>query len=151
MVVPLSMEQYSKSLEIRWSDLDPNFHVLHSKYYDFGAYCRMSFFVENGITPELLNKHHIGLIILREECIFRKEIRFADAISINLFMSKASGDYKRWTLNHEIYKNGDTLAAIITLDGAWMDTLSRKMAIPPQEFGSCFETIPKTADYVFTP
>lgn len=151
MVVPLNMQQYSKSLEIRWSDMDPNFHVLHSKYYDFGAYCRMSFFTENGITPERLQQYHIGPIIFREECIFRKEIRFGDQVSISLFMSKCTRNYGRWTLNHEIRKNGETLAAIITLDGAWMDTLHRKMAIPPPEFGNCFNAIPKVADFVFTP
>ena len=36
--------KYEKNIDIRWADLDPNFHVLHSKYLDFGAYCRMSFF-----------------------------------------------------------------------------------------------------------
>lgn len=37
------MEPYSKKFEIRWADLDPNYHVLHSKYYDFGriAVCRI--------------------------------------------------------------------------------------------------------------
>ncbi|MBI1782589.1 MAG: thioesterase, partial [Sphingobacteriales bacterium] len=44
--------EYSKLVEVRWADLDPNFHVLHSKYYDFGAYIRMSYLTENGITPE---------------------------------------------------------------------------------------------------
>ena len=46
--------RYRKSLDIRWADLDPNFHVLHSKYYDFGAYCRMSFMTENGLDPAFL-------------------------------------------------------------------------------------------------
>ncbi|MBI3718876.1 MAG: hypothetical protein HY252_09835, partial [Sphingobacteriales bacterium] len=49
-----------KLVEVRWADLDPNFHVLHSKYYDFGAYIRMSYLTENGITPEALSQHHIG-------------------------------------------------------------------------------------------
>jgi len=139
------MQQYAKNLDIRWADLDPNFHVLHSKYYDFGAYCRMSFFTEHGITPELLLQHHIGPIILREECVFRKEIRFGETISINLVISKASGGYRRWTFNHEIFKNGDILAATITLDGAWMDTQTRRMAIPPPEFAACFDSIPRSS------
>ena len=47
------MEVYSKKLEVRWADLDPNFHVLHSKYYDFGAYCRLSFFNENAALQSI--------------------------------------------------------------------------------------------------
>lgn len=145
------MQQYSKNLEIRWADLDPNFHVLHSKYYDFGAYCRMSFFTENGITPELLQQHHIGPIILREECFFRKEIRFGDILTINFEISKASGGYRKWTFNHELYKNGDIPVATITLDGAWLDTLTRKMAIPPTEFIACFDAMPRSSGFVLLP
>jgi acyl-CoA thioesterase FadM len=32
---------FSKQLSFRWSDLDPNFHVRHSAYYDFGAQHRI--------------------------------------------------------------------------------------------------------------
>ena len=28
---------YTKPVEIRWSDLDPNFHLRHSVYYDYGV------------------------------------------------------------------------------------------------------------------
>ena len=145
------MQHYTKELEIRWADLDPNFHVLHSKYYDFGAYCRMSFFSENGITVEALQEYHIGPIILREECIFKKEIRFGDTISVSLFLRKLTTGCRRWTLYHELWKNGDILAAQITLDGAWMDTRTRKLAIPPDKFSACFDAIPRTADFTHIP
>jgi acyl-CoA thioester hydrolase len=37
------MASLSKQLSFRWSDLDPNFHVRHSAYYDFGAQHRIEF------------------------------------------------------------------------------------------------------------
>ena len=89
--------EYSKIVEVRWADLDPNFHVLHSKYYDFGAYVRMCYLTENGITPEVLTKYQIGAIIFREECIFRREIKFGDAVKITLMLGKARKDVSRWT------------------------------------------------------
>ena len=55
------MESYSKNLEVRWAELDPDFHVLHSKYYDFGAYCRMSFLTEHGMTSDLM----VGIKLIR--------------------------------------------------------------------------------------
>ena len=64
------MNNFIKNIEVRWSDLDPNFHVLHSKYYDFGAYCRMAFLVENGLSPATMLEHKIGPILFREECVF---------------------------------------------------------------------------------
>ena len=65
---------YVKHVEIRWSDLDPNFHLRHSVYYDFGAYCRVCFLDDNGITAEIMTKHFIGPILFREECLFKREL-----------------------------------------------------------------------------
>ena len=139
--------EYSKLVEIRWADLDPNFHVLHSKYYDFGAYVRMSYLTENGITTEALGKYNIGPIIFREECIFRREIKFKDAVKINLQLAKARNDVSRWTMKHEIILNDHTVAAQITVDGAWMDTQNRKLATPPEAFIESFNSIPKSDDF----
>lgn len=141
------METFSKQLEIRWSDLDPNFHVRHSAYYDFGAYCRICFLNEHGITPVVMLQHHIGPIIFREECIFKKEIKFGDKVTINFKIERVSADYSKWTMKHEIYRNGDTLAAILTVDGAWMDTQARKITAPPELFIKGFEAIPKTDNF----
>ena len=141
------MKQFTAKLEIRWADLDPNFHVLHSKYYDFGAYCRMAFLVENGLTPQVMHEHHIGPILFREECFFKKELNFGDEITINLKLSKTTSNYSRWTMEHEIYKNVDILSATINIDGAWMDTQKRKLAAPPSIVTGIFDTMPKTENF----
>ena len=138
---------YSKKIEIRWSDLDPNFHLRHSVYYDMGAYARISFLHETGITPQVMTQHHIGPIIFREECLFKKEIKFGDEITINLQLDKLSTNSSKWTMKHEIWKNGDTLAALLTIDGAWMDTQLRKITTPPEIFIKGFELIPKTKSF----
>lgn len=141
------MESFEVKLEIRWSDLDPNFHVLHSKYYDFGAFCRMAFLVKNGLTPELMQQYHIGPILFREECFFKKEIKFGDDISINLKLSKMTSDFTRWSMEHELWKNDHILAASINIDAAWMDTQQRKLAAPPPVIKKIFDSIPKSANF----
>jgi acyl-CoA thioester hydrolase len=141
------MNTFQKTIEIRWADLDPNFHVLHSKYYDFGATCRMAFMVENGLTPAVFMKHHFGPIIFREECIFKKEITFGDSVTVSFKVEKVTADFGRWTLICEIYKNEKTLAAIVTVDGAWMDTVARKLTTVPSEFAHIFDKAPKTDNF----
>lgn len=136
------MIDYFKQIEIRWSDLDPNFHLRHSAYYDFGAYCRISFMNEHGLTPQVMMHNHIGPVIFREECVFKKEIKFGDAVKINLTMEKATQDFSRWTMVHEVWKN-DVLSAVITVDGAWMDTVKRKLTVPPDTFKGIFAIITK--------
>ena len=141
------MNNFQKSIEIRWSDLDPNFHVVHSKYYDFGAYCRMAFLVENGLTPAFMQDQNIGPILFREECVFKREILFGDIVTVNVKLDKVTADFGRWTMVHEIYKNDEILAAVITADGAWLNTSLRKLTLPPQVVISLFESAPKTATF----
>jgi acyl-CoA thioester hydrolase len=143
------MESYRRSLEIRWADLDPNFHVLHSKYYDMGAYVRMCFLTEHGVTPKAIHEFKVGPILLREECVFRREVHFGDAVSIDLALLKARHDMSRWSIRHQIYKGEDTLAAVITVDGTWIDLQRRKIAAPPESFRDSFEEMPKAEGFVW--
>lgn len=135
------MTEYFKQIEIRRSDLDPNFHLRHYAYYDFGAYSRISFMNEHGITPQVLAHEHIGPIIFREECVFKEEIKLGDQVKINLKLEKVKDDFSRWTMVHQIWKNEDTLSAVITVDGAWMDTDNRKLITPPKLFKEIFSVI----------
>ena len=138
------MNAYIKTPEIRWSDLDANYHLRHSVYYDWAAYCRISFLNENGISPLWLMQHNIGPIIFREEAIFKREIIFTDTIEINMQLLQCRKDMSRWTIVHEIIKNAETLAATVTVDGAWLDTRLRKLAAPPLQIFEIFDKVPKT-------
>ena len=145
------MHTFSKTVEVRWSDLDPNFHLRHSVYYDFGAYVRISFLSASGLTPNVFVEHNFGPVIFREECVFKKEVRFGDKLVVTAALLKARSDYSRWTIVHEVWKNGDTLAAIITIDGAWIDTIKRKLYQPEQFLIEAFDKIPKDANFVEEP
>ena len=140
------MQVYEKKIAIRWADLDPNFHLRHSVYYDYGAFVRFSYFHDYGLTDKILTDHHFGPIIFREECIFRKELRMGDNITINLELAKARKDYSRWTIVHQLKKN-DQLAAVITLDGAWIDTQIRKLGTLPVEFQPIFDQLPRSENF----
>ena len=98
------MTYYSKQIEVRWSDLDPNFHLRHSVYYDFEAFMRTCFLVEIGLTPKVFMQQQFGPIVFREECVFKKEIQFGDKIMVNASLLKARADYSRRTIIHKISK-----------------------------------------------
>lgn len=141
------MNPYSKPVEVRWSDLDPNFHVRHSVYYDWGAYCRINYLTENGLTPAVLTRLQFGPILFREECVFRKEIQFGDLLTIDLQLLRSREDFSRWSIRHQIFKNGDQLAAVLTVDGAWIDTARRKLATPPELVHQGFREMPRCAEF----
>lgn len=141
------MNQYLKFPEVRWADLDPNFHVRHSVYYDWGAYCRMCFLVEQGLTPSVLSQNNFGPILFREECSFRRELHFGDSISIDLQLLKARTDFSRWSIQHTIYKNKEIAAAVIVVDGAWLDTQKRKLATAPTIATEVFTLMPRASGF----
>lgn len=141
------MNHFIQKAEIRWADIDPNFHVLHSKYYDYCASARMSALAVNGVTMQTIQQYKIGPILLREECVFKRELKFGDEIEIRIKLLKADSNYARWSFINEIWKNNDTLAAVITVDGGWMDVEKRRLALPPQVFIDAFNAIPKADNF----
>ena len=142
------MENYLKPIEMRWSDLDPNFHLRHSVYYDYAAYCRISFLEEHGLSVGLMEQLHFGPILFREEAVFRKEARWGDKLSIDLQLIKSRKDFSRWSIRHQLIKNGDILSAVLTVDGAWINTKERKLATPPGHITEVFGKMPRSADYI---
>jgi acyl-CoA thioester hydrolase len=141
------MNSFTKKIEVRWADLDPNFHVRHSAYYDYGASARIDFLQHNGITLQLMKEKSFGLVIFREECVFKKELTLNDKVSIDFFLLKANADYSRWSLQHTIYKNDDTVAAILTLDGSWIDVIKRKLTVPPEVVVKTFGSLPRASNF----
>lgn len=134
-------------MQVRWSDLDPNVHLRHSVYYDWGAFCRITFLNEQQLTAEVMQRLQIGPILFREECVFKKEIRLGDSVTISLELVKARKDFSRWTIRHTIMKNEDTVAAILTVEGAWLDVARRKLATPLVEVNNVFSSMPMAEDF----
>ncbi len=94
-----------------------------------------------------MQKEHIGPILFREECVFRREINLADVITMQTKMAKMNADGSRWSIVHELYRD-EVLCAVITVDGAWMDTKLRKLASPtPQIVVDALNIFPKTTTF----
>jgi acyl-CoA thioester hydrolase len=138
------MESFSLDIQLRWSDLDPNFHLRHSVYYDWGALCRVAFLNKFGLDADVMLRLQVGPILFREECVFRKEVRSGDTVSIDLKLLKARPDFSRWSIQHQILKDGSVVSAVLTVDGAWLHTVQRKLATPPEQVHAVFAEMPRS-------
>jgi acyl-CoA thioester hydrolase len=141
------MTEFSRIIQLRWSDLDPNFHIRHSVYYDWGAFVRVEFLNGYGLTTGVMQELKFGPILFREECIFRREIRSGDEIKMNLQLIRSKKDFSRWSIGHQITKVDGTLCAVITVDGAWMDVVRRKLSSPPGKVHEVFDKMPRTEQF----
>ena len=134
-------------VQMRWADIDANAHLRHSAYFDYGASARMELLNKLGITLQIMKEQGIGPILFREEALFRKEIKLEDQITIDVEMVKLRPNGQRWSLRHHIRKSDGTVAAIINIDGAWMDIRKRKLAEPNEFMKSIWKDCPRSDDF----
>lgn len=144
------MQNFITPIQVRWSDLDPNAHLRHSVYYDWGAINRIEYLYREGLTVELMHQLQIGPILFREESVFKREVRLGDKVTVDLQLVKAKKDCSRWTIRHTIVTNETSVAAILTVDGAWIDIAKRKLARPPQVVVDAFKKMPADENIQWT-
>lgn len=138
---------FNQTVQIRWADIDANRHLRHSVYYDYGASMRMNALTSHGLSMKKLEELGLGPVLFREEAIFKREIMFEDIITIDVEVVRARQDFARWSLRHNFTKADGTVAAIINIDGAWIDLAKRKLAVPGEFITHVFEQFPKSQDF----
>jgi acyl-CoA thioester hydrolase len=141
------MQKFSTPIQIRWADIDQNRHLRHSVYYDYGAMARIEFLNNHGLTSAKFEELHMGPILFREEAVFKREIKFGDSVQVDVELIKASQDYARWSMRHNFVKQDGTLSAIITIDGAWINIVERKLAVPTPFIRDIFNDLPRSQDF----
>lgn len=143
------MQAYLKPAIIRWADLDPNFHLRHSAYYDIAAQVRNEYLEESGVTLPIMKQLHFGPVIFREECLFRREVLYGEKIAVRVELTKLRRDFSRWAVRNTFLKEDGTVAALLTVEGAWMDTKLRKLTAPPSIGAEVMDSLPKAEDFVW--
>ena len=124
---------HSQTYTVRWAELDPNGHMRHSAYADFAADQRVHWLASLGFDVRRFAELRIGPILFREETKYLKELSGGEQIKVEGRLTGGTPDGSRWTIEHTISKADGRVAAIITVDGAWLNLDQRKLAVPPAE------------------
>lgn len=140
---------FRSCVHLRWADIDANFHLRHSVYYDLCAQQRMEAMERVGITMATMKELHIGPVIFREECRFRREIHLHEEVHIDLAVRGLSHDHGRFAFRHRIAKSDGTLCATLEVEGAWIDTKLRKLCAPPPMTSDALDHMPRTEDFAW--
>ena len=134
--------------QVMWSQMDSNQHMRHSAYADFAAQARLMMLEEAGLGPAVLYKMNIGPLMFREELIFLREVGLNDRLKVTCEITKARADGSRWSIRHELFRSDGVKAAIVNVDGAWLDMTKRKLTLLPPELSKAFMHAPRSADFV---
>lgn len=140
------MKSYAQKISLRWADLDPNGHVRHSVYYDYGAQARTDWLEEQGVGVGWMAQQGFGPVLFREEARFMRELNVGDDISIDIRICGLSADRRKWSIRHRIFR-GEELCAVLELDGAWLDLRKRRIVPPPKALLERFEALERTEDF----
>ena len=141
------MNEYSKTYEIRWSDIDANGHVNYAAYIDAAGDLRYRFFTEHGFPPERFEQLGIGPIYTALHAEFFREVRMGETVTITYAMSGLSPQGARWKVHHEVFKANGKKAVRIDLEGTVLDLSTRRPVLPMPELLQTFNLIPRTTDF----
>lgn len=133
--------------QVLWSQIDANVHLRHSAYADFCAQARSNMLNQLGLSLEEFNKRKIGPILFREELNYLREIGLDERIKVSVVITKFNTLNSRFSFRHEIYKENGVKAAVVVVDGAWMNIIERKLTNIPDEWMEIVRNIPKSEDY----
>ncbi len=130
--------------------VDANMHLRHSAYADFAAQARLELLEHMGFTTARFKDYQIGPILFREELFYLKEVPPNDNITMTCKLSKWNEARSFWSFTQELYRGDGVKAAIIHVDGAWLDLSKRKLAQLPDELAKLFMQADKTEDFTQT-
>ena len=144
--MPQVTERSIERVSIRWADIDANFHLRHSVYYDLGSQQRINALAAGGLHMSDMQQGGFGPVLFREECRFLKEIKPEDAIDLQVMVTALSRDYRKFAFRH-LFMKGEARCAELVVEGAWFDARQRKVFAPPPIVVKAVESIPRSDDF----
>jgi acyl-CoA thioester hydrolase len=141
------MDEYSKTYEIRWSDLDANGHVNYAAYIDAAGDLRYRFFIAHNFPPEKFAELGVGPVYTTIHADFFREVRMGEMVTITYSLSGISPSGARWRVHHDVLKSNGKKAVSINLEGTILNLSSRKPAPPTPDMVVVFNLIPRTVDF----
>jgi acyl-CoA thioester hydrolase len=143
----MNIKEFSRTYDVKWSEVDPNGHMRHTAYGDYAVDVRFRFLADNGFHLAKIREIGMGPVILREENRYLKEVVMGDAITINIKLGGISEDGSHWIFQHEILKSNGKKAAVLLVEGGWLDLIRRKLVKPPLEFQNLANEMDRTEEF----
>ena len=108
---------------------------------------RVALFAAHDLPLEDIARIGLGPILFREETRFLKEVAMSDTLTVHCSLQAMRKDGSRWTFLHEMYRGDGTKAAILTVDGAWINLETRKLGALPPEMLNIVYRFPRSDDF----
>lgn len=139
--------KYTKNFEVRWSEIDVNWHMRNTAYAELGTTIRFSYLRENGFPHIEFIAQGFGPVILREETRYFREVLLDQTITVDFTLAGISSDGSHFELHHDVILPDGTKAATMRVEGAWLDLETRKIRSAPDPLLESLLRLDRTDDF----
>jgi len=137
------VDRFQQSFRVGWGDLDGNHHMANRAFLDRAADTRVLFFAHHAFPVSRFAVERIGPVILRDELVYRKELRLLDEFTVDLELFGLSSDGARFDLGNTFRIGDDVVAAVVRSEGLWFDLDKRRPRAPLPELDAIQHKMPR--------
>ena len=141
----------SKTFYAGWADLDSNSHMANTAYLNKAVDARVMFLADQGFPIEEFLRLRIGVVVMKDEIEYRREVRFMEQIDITFAVAGLAADVSRFKVRNEIRRADGELCARVTTIGGFMNLDTRKLVAPPAAIRDAYRALARTDDYTELP
>lgn len=134
-----------------WADMDWNSHMANTAYLNKVVDARVLALAEKGFPLEEFIRLRLGVVIMKDEVEYRREVRWMEEIDIDLLLAGLAPDGSRFKIRNDVRRSNGDLAARVTSTGGFMHLDARKLVAPPPAILAAYLSLPRTDDYVELP
>ena len=140
-------EEIASRFEVRWADLDVNWHMKNTAWIELGVSARVAFLASKGFSAESFQQLKMGPVMFRDEVRYLREARLGDVLTYTVELAGLSPAACHWEMAHEVRHEDSSVAARLRVEGAWMDLARRKLRRPPDELAEIMRGLRRTEDF----
>jgi acyl-CoA thioester hydrolase len=142
---------FEREFQVAWEHLDANAHAANTAYMQLAVNARFLYLASKGFTPAEFARHRIGPVVRRDEIDYFREVRFLEAVRVNVLLAGVADDNSRFRLVNEIRRiDGEVVARVSSL-GGWFDLAARRLASPPPLLADAMRDLERTPDFEVLP
>lgn len=134
-----------------WADMDWNAHMANTAYLDKSVDARVLMLAEKGFPLEEFIRLRLGVVIMKDEIEYKREVKWMDEITITLNVAGLAPDGSRFKIENEILRSDGELCATVTSTGGFMNLDTRKLVAPPESILGAYQSLPRTEDFADLP
>ena len=147
----MTTDHFEHRFRVGWSGLDANHHMGNNSYLDRAHDTRMLFFAQKGFTMARFAAERFGPVVVRDELVYRKELRLLDEFTVDFELAGLSADGVRFRVRNTFRNVASEVAAAVTSEGVWFDLERRRPRAPPPELDGLMRALRRTDDFAEIP